>query len=188
MTDLPAATGEPETTTTSPPEPPDPPAAARLRAPAHLVSPRARLMWSAVAALEVLVLLALQVGWWVLDGDGSRTPHVVVGAVWLAFAVAYVGGMPLWRYRVHRWETTPTAVYTQRGWLSQERRIAPVSRIQTVDLARGPLHQLFGLASVTVTTASAAGPLSIEGLDAAVARRLVDELTDATVAETGDAT
>lgn len=41
---------------------------------------------------------------------------------------------------------------------------------------------------MTVTTASAAGPLTIEGLDVEDARRLVDELTDATVAETGDAT
>lgn len=180
VTDLPVTGGEPDASPA--------PAPARLRAPAHLVSPRARLMWTTVAALEALVLLALQVGWWWLDGDGSRSPHVVVGLVWLAVAAAYVAGMPLWRYRVHRWETTPTAVYTQRGWLSQERRIAPVSRIQTVDLTRGPVHQLFGLASVTVTTASAAGPLTIEGLDADVARRLVDELTDATVAETGDAT
>ncbi len=159
----------------------------RLREPAHLVSPRARLMWVTESVLGELVLLAGQVVWWVFD-DGSRTPHLVVGAVWLAVAVAYSVVMPQWRYRVHRWETTPTAVYTQRGWLSQERRIAPISRIQTVDLSRGPLSQLFRLASVTVTTASAAGPLRIEGLDVEDARRLVDELTDATVAETGDAT
>lgn len=103
--------------------------AVRLREPAHLVSPRARWMWTTVALLGELLVLGLQVGWWLLDGDGSRTPHVVVGVVWLALAVPYVVVMPLWRYRVHRWETTSTAVYTQRGWLSQERRIAPISRI-----------------------------------------------------------
>ncbi|EUA22778.1 bacterial PH domain protein [Mycobacterium xenopi 3993] len=65
--------------------------------------------------------------------------------------------VPWWRYRVHRWEISPQAVYTRSGWLVQERRIAPISRVQTVDTYRGPLERLFGLANVTVTTASSAG-------------------------------
>ena len=160
----------------------------RLREPANLVSPRARLMWLAEGALFMLVLLAVQAGWWFIDGRGSRTPHLVVGAAWLVFAVLYLSIMPVWRYRVHRWENTDTAVYTQTGWLDQERRIAPVSRIQTVDMTRGPVAQALGLASVTVTTASAAGPLRIHGLDVNVARHLVEDLTTLTIAERGDAT
>ena len=66
---------------------------------------------------------------------------------------------------MHRWEVTDTAVYTQTGWWSRERRIAPMSRIQTVDHAEGAIARLFGLATVTVTTASAAGALEIAGLD-----------------------
>ena len=73
--------------------------------------------------------------------------------------------MPQWRFRVHRWEATAEAVYTQAGWFNQERRVAPVSRIQTVDSERGPFEQLFGITKVTITTASAAGPLTIHGLD-----------------------
>src|SRR5699024_8215893 len=68
--------------------------------------------------------------------------------------------MPQWRYRVHRWEITDTAVYTSSGWIWQEWRVAPMSRVQTVDTARGPLQRLFGLSSVTVTTAPAAGPVA----------------------------
>ena len=96
--------------------------------------------------------------------------------------------MPTYRYQVHRWESTDTAVYTQRGWLNRERRIAPMSRVQTVDLEQGALSRLLGLAQVTVTTASAAGPLRIEGLDRRVAEQLVEELTRRTEAEPGDAT
>jgi len=160
----------------------------RLREPANLVSPRARLMWLAEGALLMLILLGGQVAWWFIDGRGSRTPHLVVGAVWLVVTVLYLSIMPVWRYRVHRWENTETAVYTQTGWLDQERRIAPVSRIQTVDMNRGPVAQALGLASVTVTTASAAGPLRIHGLDLDVARHLVEDLTVLTIAERGDAT
>jgi membrane protein YdbS with pleckstrin-like domain len=165
-----------------------PEGAPRLREPAHRVSPKARLMWLIEGAAGVLVLLGVQAGWWFLDGRGARTPHLVVGAVWLVVGAAYLAVMPAWRYRVHRWETTPTAVYTQTGWYDQERRIAPVSRIQTVDLARGPVAQLLGLASITVTTASAAGPLRIHGLELDTALQLVEELTARTVAEPGDAT
>ena len=160
----------------------------RLREPANLVSPRARLMWLVEGAILMLVLLGGQVVWWFVDGRGSRTPHLVVGAVWLVITVLYLSIMPVWRYRVHRWENTATAVYTQTGWLDQERRIAPVSRIQTVDMTRGPVAQALGLASVTVTTASAAGPLRIHGLDLDVARHLVEDLTALTIAERGDAT
>ena len=52
-----------------------------------------------------------------------------------------------------------------------------MSRIQTVDHLEGAIARLFGLSTVTVTTASAAGALRIEGLDREVALRLVDELT-----------
>ena len=144
-------------------------------------------MWSLEALVGVAVLLGGQAVWWFLD-DGSRTAHWVVGGLWLVLSVGYVAGMPRWRYRVHRWESTTRAIYTQSGWLWQERRIAPLSRVQTVDLERGPVAQLLGLASVTVTTASAAGPVTIHGLDLPVARELVDALTAAAVAEKDDAT
>jgi membrane protein YdbS with pleckstrin-like domain len=169
------------------PPPPDPqPDTARpdldLRPPRHKVSPRAIRYWTARAAGGWLLVLAAQVVWLLLT-TADRGWHVVALAVTLVVGVAHVVVMPRWRYAVHRWEAAPHAVYTQAGWFDQERRIAPISRIQTVDTERGPLEQLFGLSSVTVTTASAAGALEIRGLDRAVADALVDELTAETEAE-----
>jgi membrane protein YdbS with pleckstrin-like domain len=159
----------------------------QLRSPANRVSRRAIGYWSLRAAIGWLVLLAIQVIW--LVGDASNWPvHVIWLAVTVAIGATHVVAMPQWRFRVHRWEATPDAVYTQAGWFNQTRRIAPVSRIQTVDQERGPLEQLFGLANVTVTTASAAGPIKIDGLARADAERLVHELTLATQAAPGDAT
>ncbi|HET8986927.1 MAG TPA: PH domain-containing protein [Humibacillus sp.] len=167
-----------------PPQPPGGP----MREPAHRVSTRAVGMWTVEALVLVVVLLAGQIVWWFVDEGPSRSAHWIVGAVWLVLSVGYVIVMPRWRFRVHRWEATEHAIYTQAGWLRQERRIAPLSRVQTIDLERGPVAQLFRLASVTVTTASAAGPLSIHGLDLPVARDLVESLTTAAVRERGDAT
>jgi uncharacterized protein len=161
--------------------------AADLRPPRHKVSPRAVRYWTARAAGGWAVLVIAQLVWLVL-GSSGRSWHVLGLVVTLVLAAAHVTVMPRWRYAVHRWETAPGAVYTQSGWFDQERRIAPIARIQTVDTERGPLEQLFGLSNVTVTTASAAGALEIKGLDREVADRLVDELTAATQADAEDAT
>ncbi|MFZ2501950.1 MAG: PH domain-containing protein, partial [Nocardioides sp.] len=72
--------------------------------------------------------------------------------------------------------------------ITTEQRIAPIARIQTVDSSQGALMRLFGLASITVTTASSAGALEIDCLDAETARRVVAELTEITAATEGDGT
>jgi membrane protein YdbS with pleckstrin-like domain len=152
------------------------------------VSPRAVWYWTVKAAVLWVVLVVPQAIWLIADSDGGKSPHLIVAAVWLVLAAVHLVVMPQWRYRVHRWEATDTAVFTQTGWFSQERRIAPISRVQTVDTERGPIEQLFRLANVTVTTASAAGPIKIDGLAAKDADRLVADLTVRVGQSTGDAT
>jgi uncharacterized protein len=162
-----------------------PPSNPALRDPAHQVSAKAPTLWAIGAVVRSVILLVallvsslfdwFDVPWWVWPP--------LVGA-----CVAYTVVMPRVRYRIHRWESTDTAVYTQTGWLSRERRIAPMSRVQTVDFQQTAVSRLFGLATVTVTTASAAGPLRISDIDKPVADRLVDDLTRRTEAEAGDAT
>jgi uncharacterized protein len=159
----------------------------QLRDPAHLVSPRAVVYWT-VRAVPLWVLVLAGESFWLWSSWDHPGLAVTVLVLTVLIAAAHLIVMPRWRYRVHRWELTTTAVYTQSGWLSQERRIAPISRVQTVDTERGPLEQLFKLANVTVTTASAAGPLRIQGLDRATAERLVAELTEITGRSQGDAT
>ncbi len=158
-----------------------------LRPPRHRVSRRAIWYWTARAAFGWLALAAIQVIWLLLAREGAGW-HLTALVVTALLAAAHLVVMPQWRYKVHRWEATPEAMYTQSGWFTQERRSAPISRIQTVDSERGPLEQIFGLANVTVTTASAAGPLRIHGLDDDTAQRLVDDLTTRTQATQGDAT
>lgn len=172
------------------PAPAGPPPAV-LHEPAHQVSPRAVGFWR-VAALVPAVLLALAVVagyavWWTSAG---RPPWwaLLLGALGLAALAAYPVVMPPVRYRVHRWEVTDTAIHTRAGWITINTRIAPLSRVQTVDSRQGALMRLFDLASLTVTTASAAGPITIDCLDADQARELVAVLTAITGASEGDAT
>ncbi|MCP3800806.1 PH domain-containing protein [Allokutzneria sp. A3M-2-11 16] len=159
----------------------------RLRPPANQVSRKAIGWWALQAVIEWAVLVGVLVAARLLFDWTGGWPTTLLVLV-IVFAIAHSAVMPFWRYRVHRWETTEQAVYVQSGWFWLDARVAPVSRVQTVDMKRGPLQQWLGLATVVVTTASAAGPLEIAGLDHDVATRLVDELTVVAEAAQGDAT
>ncbi|QNG18052.1 PH domain-containing protein [Rhodococcus triatomae] len=163
------------------------PAAVTMADPAWRPSPRAKALWAINAALfwlpvVIVIVVLTAIGWW---------PAWVY---FTAFAVAVVAGtvhvavVPFWRYRVHRWEISDTAVYTRSGWLTQERRIAPISRVQTVDTERGPIDRMLSLATVTVTTASSAGAVQITALDQQVADLTVARLTEIAGHNAGDAT
>jgi membrane protein YdbS with pleckstrin-like domain len=155
--------------------------------PANPPSRKAPLVWAIGAAIPWAVLAVAQVVWFVLDARLGWL-HVVAAVATVVGVVTFVVVAPLWRYRVHRWEVGAQAVYTRSGWLVQERRIAPISRVQTVDTHRGPLARLFGLADVTVTTASSAGAVRIVALDAEVADRIAAQLTDIAAIGERDAT
>jgi uncharacterized protein len=159
----------------------------RLRPPRNQVDPRAVRYWLTTELLSAFVPAAVLAVLAALITPARPWLLLAMGVV-LLIGVPYGIVVPFWRYRVHRWEVTEEAVYTRSGWLWQEWRIAPMSRIQTVDTARGPLEQLFRLSSVTVTTASAAGPLKIQGLDHELAAGLVARLTETAQANRGDAT
>ena len=158
-----------------------------IREPAHRVSERAVAYWRLTALAGSVVLWILLVVGYVLLDDPAWWVAVLVVVV-VAVDAAYIVAMPRVRFRVHRWEVTPTAVHTRSGWLTREERIAPLSRVQTVDSAQGPMMRPFGLMSITVTTASAAGPITIGCLDVATARAVVAELTEITGRSAGDAT
>ncbi|MFD2353526.1 PH domain-containing protein [Nonomuraea ferruginea] len=158
-----------------------------LRPPRDQADPRAVSWWTVQWLLFMLPIggSAVAAFWFLTDRPlwlGVAATASAVGCL----AVALVA--PHAYYRVQRWEVTGEAVYTRRGWLTHTWRVAPMSRVQTVDTAGGPVQRLFGLADVTVTTASAAGAVRIEGLDEAVAASLAARLTAVTQSTPGDAT
>jgi uncharacterized protein len=159
----------------------------RLRPPRNHVGARF-VLWRTLQALfwGIGVLGALGVVLWWFEGTRPWLgPLAVVVAVVYAVNVTV---MPTMRYRVHRWETTDDAVYSLHGWLTRKWQIVPISRIQSIDTEIGPLQRSLGLATITVTTASSEGKISIEGLDAQIAQETVDRLRETTAATPGDAT
>lgn len=159
----------------------------RLRPPRHRIERSAILWWTLQAlAFPGVPLVGVVIAFAIWD---SARAWLIVPLVGLAVMTAVAGVVePYWRYAVHRWETTDDAVYALTGWVVREWRVAPISRIQTVDAVRGPIEQLLGLSTLRVTTASSKGAINIAGLDKETAADVAERLTAITQRTPGDAT
>ncbi|TKJ23454.1 PH domain-containing protein [Blastococcus sp. CCUG 61487] len=143
--------------------------------------PRAAIgLWvteSVISALFLGVGLGILLIWLPADAEGP-----VAWLRWLAplaygvYAVVAIGIRPLVKHRTYRWEVTDEIAYTRTGWLSRTWTLVPIARIQTVDVTRGVLQQLFGLSTVAVLTASSQGTVRIWHLEHGVAQRVAEDL------------
>ncbi len=159
-----------------------------LRDPARRVSRRAIGYWTTTAIIWESILLAGLIAVYVLVLPERWWWATALLALMVLQALVEILVVPRFKFAVHRWEVTDTAIYTRSGWLNIEQRIAPLSRVQTVDSEQGAIQRIFRLASITVTTASAAGAIEIKCLDQDEARRVVADLTEITGRDEGDAT
>lgn len=162
------------------------------RLPAYQVAPNAVWLWALQGAISAVFLLAAGVVLAVVAGPDWPWPlrTLAAAAPYLAllYAVVAVAIRPRLRYRIHRWEVTPEAVFTLTGWLDQQWTIVPIARIQTVDINRSAMERMFGLASVAVLTASSKGTVHIVHLDAELAGRVAPDLAARAAAVRDEAT
>jgi len=150
-----------------------------VRKPAWSLSRSAIWLWITQGIIGSLVVgLAVVAFSLLVPGDEGPLPLLRWAAPVLAvlYVVVAVGVRPFVRYRVHRWEITGDSVYTLTGWLTRTWTLVPVARIQTVDVTRGVLQQLFGLASIAVLTASSQGTVRVPHLEVDVAERVAEDL------------
>jgi membrane protein YdbS with pleckstrin-like domain len=79
-----------------------------------------------------------------------------------------------WGYRIDA-----KVLETRSGRLFQRARLLPLSRLQHVDIERGPLERMFGLASLILHTAGThSANIRLPGLEANEAVRLRDHLIE----------
>jgi uncharacterized protein len=156
------------------------PVAPPVREPAWSLSRSAIWLWVTQGVIGTLlygVLVALLL-LAVPSSVGGPVPVLrwLLPALVVVYAVVAIGIRPWIRYRVHRWEVTEETVHALTGWLSRTWTLVPVARIQTVDVTRGVLQQLYGLASVAVLTASSQGTVRVPHLEVGVAERVAEDL------------
>lgn len=115
----------------------------------------------------------LAVAWWWQDLPGG----IAAAVCWLA-AGALLGARIAWR-RMRRtwWRLDHSGLGLRRDlWWQRDTRV-PTSRVQHLDVRRGPLQRRFRLATLVVHTAgSRFSAVVLDGLDEADAEHLRDTL------------
>ncbi|MGH3360186.1 MAG: PH domain-containing protein [Nocardioidaceae bacterium] len=123
----------------------------------------------AVLLAVVAVALHLVLGWWWLSG--TLATAVVVGAVWGWWWAAR--NQAAWGYAENADDLFVTSGIMWRRLVS-----VPYGRMQYVDVQSGPVARRFGIASITLHTASPDTAARIPGLRADEATRLRNRLTE----------
>lgn len=120
------------------------------------------------ALLLVGVVLGFVLPWW-------------VGALLVVIAIGTYGWGWLWAGRNQRsWGYAENAddLLVTRGVMFRRLVAIPYGRMQFVDVQAGPLARTYGVATVTLHTASTETAADIPGLPAAEATRLRNRLTE----------
>jgi uncharacterized protein len=96
-----------------------------------------------------------------------------------AFCLWYSFWRPPRAYRAWGYRIDDRVLETRSGILFQRARLLPLSRLQHVDIERGPFERMYGLASLVLHTAGThSANILIPGLDAGEAVRLRDRLVE----------
>lgn len=132
---------------------------------------------SVIASL-VLLFLALIGGVVAVIQYRSAWEWILGGWIGLAVLRAALGfWYPPRAYRAWGYRLDARVLETKHGIWFRVLTLLPLSRLQHVDLHRGPLERLFGLASLTLYTAGTHdSTVEIPGLNEAEAVRLRDHL------------
>jgi hypothetical protein len=124
-----------------------------------------------VLLLSITVMKFARPGFW---------PWLLTG--WFALAllcVWYSFWHPPRYYRSWGYRIDDKVLETRSGLLFQRTRLLPLSRLQHVDIERGPFERMFGLSSLILHTAGThSASIRIPGLDADEAVRLRDHLIE----------
>lgn len=136
--------------------------------------PKVKITWRLFGTLGWLLPLggASVVGFLVLD-DAWRWLPVAASLVVIVLSATWYPGA---RYRRWHWRLTDLALELRYGVVVHRYEAVPYFRIQQIDIDRGPVDRLLGLATLQVTTASASGGGSLPGIAAEEAPLVRQEL------------
>jgi len=138
--------------------------------------PRARSLL--VLAMAPAFVLPLTVVPSVLAAASDRMPAIPVAIAGLVVGLALAAWRGQREYRCLSWRLDTEGLAVRRGALWQRETRVPASRVQHLDLKRGPLQRRRGLSTLVVHTAgSRSNTVALPHLDWVEAERLRDALS-----------
>lgn len=90
-----------------------------------------------------------------LDEDNISTSLTILSWVWLVAVFPILFGFMAWRYHFHAMDDKQ--IYVKSGFWNQKLTILPMVKVQSVDLAQGPLSQYLNVADVKFGIAGGSG-------------------------------
>ena len=142
--------------------------------------PRSRALFL-LGTVPAFVVPAAILGW--VLGEVLLVDHGLIGSRWQAALILVVvaGAFGTWlgmkQYRNTAWRLDAHGFAVRRGRFWQRETRVPATRVQHLDLKRGPLQRWRDLATLVVHTAGTAhSSVSLPNLDFADAERLRDRL------------
>jgi membrane protein YdbS with pleckstrin-like domain len=144
------------------------------------LDPRVVRVWRIGHAVGFAIMFLLLLAGVVPAGLASPMWGGVAALAWLVaagIAAWFVVWHPPRAYRAWWFRVDARVLETHRGVAFEVTQLLPLSRLQHVDLHRGPVERAFGLASLVLHTAGTREPaIRIPGLEAGEAVRLRDHL------------
>lgn len=135
-------------------------------------------LWNVIAMAVLLLSVFLiyrfiNMPW--IDMDLLFT--ITVAALVLLAAYFVIG--PMVFFARYRYRMTDDRIDILRGIFIIRHTVIPIERVHQVEVSRGPINNMFGLANVNITTAG--GMAIIEYLEFPVAEEISDRLNDIVV-------
>lgn len=138
--------------------------------------PRSRLLFL-VGSVPVLAVLGAIAGYVLGGAFGAMSAAVGGGAAGLVVGGLFGAWLGLKQYRYTFWLLDDEGLGLRRGRLWQRETRVPATRVQHLDLKRGPLQRGRRLATLVVHTAGTRNSsVTVPNLDAEDAERLRDRL------------
>ena len=98
----------------------------------------------------------------------------IISLILAAYAVAAMVIEPYFRYHRYRYSINEECIDIKEGYLFVKRNIVPIERLHKLEMAKGPIDQMFHVAKVTVTTAG--GDVTLRFLDEEKAEQIAESL------------
>lgn len=141
------------------------------------LNPKARVSMYIGNIITAAIWLAIAyIAWGFIDGMSESFRDLLsMGLLALtAVIIVYLAAGPMVYYARYRYIITDDAIDIRKGIVILRHIVVPIERVHQVEVVRGPINNLFGLADLQVTTAG--GQAEIEYLDNDVADSIADDL------------
>lgn len=144
---------------------------------------RVVVYWLIAGVIEWCVLAAIGGAALLIFRDslmGEWLWAMIAGSVLLSVMLIWNLVRPTLAYRRWRFSIDDELMLMRYGIIYHEEKAIPISRLQHVDLTRGPVERMFGLATLVVFTAGTeAASFRLPGLAVARAEELRDQILTA---------